>query len=174
MTKPELAIAIYDVAHLTGEFLLRSGTISNEYFDKYLFEANPKLLKAIAKEFSLLVPSDTEVLAGLEMGGIPLATALGLETGLPLAFVRKKAKDYGTRKVSEGASVEGKKTLIIEDVITTAGQLLLSAAELRENGAIITNALCVIDRESGGSDKCKEIGITLQSLFTMTQLKQTR
>lgn len=174
MTKPELAIAIYDVAHLTGEFLLRSGTISNEYFDKYLFEAEPHLLKAIAKEFALLIPTDTEVLAGLEMGGIPLATALGLETGLPLAFVRKKAKDYGTRKVSEGATVDGKKTLIIEDVITTAGQVLLSTEDLRSNGAIITDALCVIDRESGGVERCSEIGIRLQSIFTMTQLKQNR
>jgi orotate phosphoribosyltransferase len=172
MTKTELAIAIYDVAHLTGEFLLRSGTISNEYFDKYLFEAQPQLLKAIAKEFALLIPTDTEVLAGLEMGGIPLATALGLETGLPLAFVRKKAKDYGTRKVSEGTNVEGKKTLIIEDVITTAGQVLLSTEDLRANGAIITDALCVIDRESGGVERCNEIGIRLQSIFTMTQLKQ--
>lgn len=174
MTKKELAIAIYDVAHLTGEFLLRSGTISNEYFDKYLFEAQPQLLKAIAKEFALLIPTDTEVLAGLEMGGIPLATALGLETGLPLAFVRKKAKDYGTRKVSEGTNVEGKKTLIIEDVITTAGQVLLSTEDLRANGAIITDALCVIDRESGGVERCNEIGIRLQSIFTMTQLKQNR
>ncbi len=171
MTNSELATSIFRVAHLTGEFLLRSGTISNEYFDKYLFEAEPKLLRSIAKEFALIIPSDTEVLAGLEMGGIPLATALGLETGLPLAFVRKKAKDYGTKKVSEGASVEGKKTLIIEDVITTAGQLLLSAAELRLNGAIITDALCVIDRESNGPERCSEIGIRLHSLFTMTQLK---
>ncbi|MBL7998044.1 MAG: orotate phosphoribosyltransferase, partial [Candidatus Kapabacteria bacterium] len=102
------AKAIYDTAHLRGEFLLRSGAISNEYFDKYLFEAQPALLRTIAEELAPLLPPGTEVLAGLEMGGIPIATALSLHTGIPAAFVRKKAKDYGTRKIAEGTDMRGK------------------------------------------------------------------
>ena len=108
MTKSEVAKKIYELSHITGEFLLRSGQISNEYFDKYLFEANPVVLKEIAEIMSELIPEGTEVLAGLEMGGIPVVTAISANTGMPAAFVRKKAKEYGTCKLAEGTDVEGK------------------------------------------------------------------
>ena len=83
------------MSRLTGTFKLRSGQVSNQYFDKYLFESNPALLE-IAKQLKELIPPETEVLAGLEMGGIPVATALSLQTGIPVVFVRKEAKKYGT------------------------------------------------------------------------------
>lgn len=82
---------IYETAHLTGSYKLRSGKESNDYFDKYLFESNPALLNDIAEHLSELIPSGTEVLAGLEMGGIPVATALSLKTGIPRhSFVKKQ------------------------------------------------------------------------------------
>lgn len=171
MTQQELAQALYAVSHLKGSFLLRSGITSNEYFDKYLFEAQPELLREIGRKMAEFIPSTTEVLAGLEMGGIPIATALSLETGIPACYVRKKPKEYGTRKLAEGASIEGKYVLIIEDVVTSGGQVIESARELRTAGAIIEPVLCVIDRESGGSEHLKAEGLKLQSLFTMSALK---
>jgi orotate phosphoribosyltransferase len=132
MTKKELAKKIYDVAHLTGSFTLRSGSVSNEYFDKYRFESNPEILREIAKQMVALIPPETEVLAGLEMGGIPIATALSLETGIPCVFVRKQAKSYGTRQFAEGMDVKGKNVCIIEDVITTGGQVVLSERMVRK------------------------------------------
>jgi orotate phosphoribosyltransferase len=171
MTRDELASSIYKVAHLTGEFTLRSGIVSNEYFDKYQFESDPKLLMAIAEKLSEFIPEGTEMLAGLEMGGISIAAALSIKTGLPCVFVRKKAKDYGTCKLAEGPSVEGKKVLVVEDVVTSGGQIILSAADLRALGAQISHCVCVIDREQGGREKLREIGIELLSLFSMTELK---
>lgn len=85
----ELAKCIYDISRIEGSFLLRSGKTANEYFDKYLFEANPQILKEIASRLSALIPNHIEVLAGLEMGGIPIATALSLESNIQAAFVRK-------------------------------------------------------------------------------------
>ena len=108
MTKSEVAKKIYELSHITGEFKLRSGQISNEYFDKYLFEAVPEVLSEIAKIMGGLIPEGTELIAGLEMGGIPVVTAISLQTGMQAAFVRKKAKEYGTCKLAEGADVEGK------------------------------------------------------------------
>jgi orotate phosphoribosyltransferase len=171
MTKAALAQEIMQTAHLTGNFTLRSGAVSNEYFDKYLFESKPQLLRAIAEHLAPLIPKEIEVLAGLEMGGIPIVTALSLETGLPAAFVRKKAKDYGTRKSAEGAQVYGKTVLIIEDVITSGGQVILSATDLKNTGANIHSVLCVIDREQGGMEKLAEAGLALSALFTMSELK---
>ena len=93
MTKAEIARTIYEVAHITGEFTLRSGQVSNEYFDKYLFEAQPILLCEIAKQMIELIPQNTDVLAGLEMGGIPVATALSLETSKPLLLFAKRQRN---------------------------------------------------------------------------------
>lgn len=166
MTKQELAKKIYDVAHLTGEFKLRSGQISNEYFDKYRFEAQPALLREIAKHMAPLIPAGTEVLAGLEMGGIPIATALSLETGLPCVFVRKEAKEYGTCQFAEGLDIKGKKVCVIEDVVTTGGQVVLSTADLRSIGAEISHVLCVIHRGPVFPEpKLTEIGLALTPLF---------
>ena len=166
MTKSELAKKIYDVAHLTGEFKLRSGQISNEYFDKYRFEARPEILREIAKHMAPLVPPGTEVLAGLEMGGIPIATALSLETGLPCVFVRKEAKDYGTCKFAEGFEIKDKNVCVIEDVVTTGGQVVLSTADIRSLGAKVNHVLCVIHRGPQFPEpKLTEVGLTLKPLF---------
>lgn len=172
MNKYELAIKIFDTAHLTGEFLLRSGKISNEYFDKYRFEADPALLNEIVDQMIDLIPEGTEVLAGLEMGGIPLATVLSLKTGLPVIFVRKEAKKYGTCKVAEGGEFAGKKVCVIEDVVTTGGQIILSAVDLRDQGAIVDSVLCVILREPKAYENLGAKGLGLIPLFTMEEIKQ--
>ena len=172
MNKQQLAQEIKSIALLRGSFTLRSGQTSTEYFDKYLFESSPSLLKAITNYMKELIPPDTEVLAGLEMGGIPLVTALSLETGLPCAFVRKKAKDYGTKKISEGCSVHNKKVCVVEDVITTGGQLIMSTEDLRKEGANIQHAICVIFRGKKDSlEKIQSTGLQLQTLFNYEDIK---
>ncbi|HTV21090.1 MAG TPA: orotate phosphoribosyltransferase [Polyangiaceae bacterium] len=170
MDRRELAAAIVAVARLTGEFRLRSGATASEYFDKYRFEARPHLLRAIAQHLAPLVPPSTSVLAGLELGGVPIATALSLETGLPLAFVRKAAKAYGTCRLAEGAEVAGREVLVIEDVVTSGGQVVASTTDLRALGATISNALCVVDRESGGFEALANAGVRLSPLFTKREL----
>ncbi len=166
---PDLAKRIYDASHLTGEFVLRSGVTSNEYFDKYRFEADPGLLSAITEAMVPLLP-EGDFLAGLEMGGIPIATLLSHMTGVPTLFVRKEAKAYGTLKLAEGNDFAGKKLTIIEDVVTSGGQINTSTNELRELGALVDTAVCVIDRESGGVENLAENGIKLVSLFRMSDL----
>lgn len=161
----DLAKAIHAIAHLKGNFTLRSGRTTTEYFDKYQFEADPALLGRIADELAGLVPPETEVLAGLEMGGIPVVTILAQRLGLPTAFVRKMAKPYGTVRLAEGAAVAGRRVLIVEDVVTSGGQISLSAADLRDLGAIVNKALCVIDRGEGGQEFLKASGIDLLSLL---------
>ena len=171
MTKIELAKKIFQVSHIKGEFKLRSGIVSNEYFDKYQFESIPELLNEIAKHLVKMIDFDYDLLAGLEVGGIPIATALGLKTNKPLVFVRKKAKEYGTAKLVEGQDIKNKNLLIVEDVVTSGGQIISSVEDLRKQGAIIKKAICVIDREQGGKEALKKHFIELLPLFTMTELK---
>jgi orotate phosphoribosyltransferase len=173
MDRNELARKIFRVSHLTGSFKLRSGQISNEYFDKYLFESDPELLNEIGTHLSKLIPEGTEALAGLEMGGIPIATILSARTNIPAVFVRKKAKDYGTCKLAEGVDVANKKVCVIEDVVTTGGQIILSTNDLKHLGARIEYVLCVIERDKKGRDNLKKEGLELLSLFTMDELKSS-
>ncbi len=166
----QLAAALAERCRLEGEFVLRSGRIATHYFDKYLFEADPHLLSEIARHMATLVPSETEVLAGLELGGVPVAVALASVTGLPACFVRKKAKEYGTARLAEGAEIDGRNVLVVEDVVTTGGQLVMSTQDLRERGAHITTALCVIDRREPGPSPLDDANLTLRPLFTAPEL----
>ena len=171
MTKEQLGKKIFEVSHLTGEFLLRSGQISNEYFDKYRFESIPEILDEITNQMKELIPANTEILAGLEMGGIPIATMLSQKTGIPAIFVRKKAKEYGTRKLAEGTEFTGKKVTIIEDVVTTGGQIITSANKLRALGASVELVMGVIVRDPKAYDNLKNAGLDLIPLLTMEEIK---
>ena len=171
MDRATLARAIASSATLLGEFTLRSGAVSREYFDKYRFESDPNLLAALAEHMRSLVPPATQVIAGLELGGVPIATALALCTGLPAVFVRKHAKEYGTRQLAEGCDIRGRRVLVVEDVLTSGGQVIASANDLRSLGATVSEAICVIDRESGAAEALAEAGIALGSLFTKTDLR---
>jgi orotate phosphoribosyltransferase len=174
MDKKELAHKIYAVSHITGTFKLRSGQISNQYFDKYLFEARPDLLDEIGARMAKLIPEGTEVIAGLELGGVPLAAVISLKTGLPAAFVRKTAKNYGTCKLAEGADIKGKKVCIIEDVVTTGGQIILSANDLRKLGAEITDVVCVILRGADSRALLAKENLNLIPLLTMEELEANK
>lgn len=173
MTKKELGKEIYNASHITGEFLLRSGQISNEYFDKYQFESLPVLLNEIAFHMKNLIPDHTEILAGLEMGGIPIASSLSLQTNIPTIFVRKKAKEYGTRKLAEGTEFETKQVTVIEDVVTTGGQIIESVQEIRKLGGNVKNVMCVIVRNPKAFENLEAAGLRLIPLFTMDELKET-
>jgi orotate phosphoribosyltransferase len=166
----ELAQRIGARCRLTGTFTLRSGQVASTYFDKYLFEADPDLLAEVAGQAARLIPDHIEVLAGLELGGVPVATALSLSTGLPVAFVRKKAKAYGTAKLAEGAPVTDRRVLVVEDVITTGGQVALSTADLRAAGAHVDSVLCIIDRSRGVHPQLDSLGCTVISLLTEEEL----
>jgi len=171
VTNSDLARRIHAASHLTGEFTLRSGRTATEYFDKYRFEADPELLDEIARRMAPLVPPATEVLAGLEMGGIPVVTVLGRHTGLPCAFVRKQAKAYGTCRLAEGADVAGRRVLVVEDVVTSGGQIVLSTADLRGLGAVVDTAVSVMDRGQGGAETLAQHGIALRALLTAGDLR---
>ncbi len=167
----DLAARIHARAHITGSFTLRSGVTSHEYFDKYRFEADPALLREIAEALAPSIPTDTEALAGLELGGVPIATVLSQVTGLPTLFVRKEAKTYGTCQLAEGGDIAGRRLTVVEDVITSGGQVVASCGQLRDLGARVLGVLCVIDREAGGGEALAALDLELRPLFTASQLK---
>jgi orotate phosphoribosyltransferase len=147
--------------------------IADEYFDKYLFESDPHLLRRVAERMAALLPADVDLLGGLELGGIPLVTVLSQITGLPALFVRKEAKSYGTCRLAEGADPQGRTVTLIEDVITTGGAVRAAAHALRSGGAVVDTVLCAIDRSATRGASLSEDGLVVKSVLTKSMLDES-
>ena len=170
MSREALARQLKDVALLTGEFKLRSGRTSSYYFDKYRFETHPGLLRGVACELAAMLPEGVDRLAGAALGGVPLATAVALETDLPFVIVRKASKGYGTDNRVEGVMNAGERVVLIEDVATTAGAALDAIEALRAAGAGEVTVLLVLDRQEGAAEAFAEAGVPYRALFTSESL----
>jgi orotate phosphoribosyltransferase len=175
LAKPEyikaLAQEVLNAAHLMGQFTLRSGRVSSVYFDKYLLFSNPQLLYKITKDMADMVPPGQHVIIGREMGTVPLAVMLSQHTGAECGFLRKEAKKYGTQKLVEGAAIKGKKVLVLENSVTSGGEVMTTVGKLRGLGAIVTHALVLIDQEQGAGELLSLGGVKLLSLLKRSDFK---
>jgi orotate phosphoribosyltransferase len=168
VTDDELKRALKEHAYLEGDFLLRSGKRSRYYLDKYRFETRPDLLRALGERIAAGVREhapETTVIAGPELGAVALAAAASLESGLPFLIVRKEAKGYGTNKRLEGTWEPGASACLVEDIVTSAGAAVSAVDALREAGVYVSTAICVVDREEGGSDELARHAVRLRPLF---------
>ena len=170
MTRDELAKRITDTALLRGEFTLRSGRKSNYYLDKYRFETQPDVLSALGEMFAKKVGSNVARIAGAELGAVSLAAATSLASGKPFVIIRNQKKDYGTSKLIEGILEPGDTVLVVEDVVTSGGQVLEGAKSLEAAGAKIDRIITVIDRQEGGREAIEGAGYRFESLFTTEDL----
>lgn len=171
METSALAGAIRKAALLEGEFTLRSGRKSRYYLDKYLFETQPDLLREVGRRLAEFVTPKLDRIAGAELGGIPLATATALETGMPFVIVRNAKKaDYGTGKLIEGRLTPGDRVLLVEDIATSGGQAVEAVKTLRAAGATVDTVVVVIDRLEGGRGAVEAAGCRFESLFTSADL----
>jgi orotate phosphoribosyltransferase len=166
-----LARELVKASYLKGDFILRSGKRSNRYFDKFLFETDPSLLKRLGVQLAALVPRETQRLAAPELGAVLLGGAVSMETGLPLVLVRKEPKGYGTAKQLEGRVSPGDRVTVIEDVVTTGGDSLRSAQVLRDAGVEVIHLVVVLDRGDGGEENIRNAGIPYSPLFRIEDLE---
>lgn len=170
MDKAALTARIKEVAYLEGDFVLRSGKRSKYYMDKYLFETQPDVLRQLGKEFCKHLTDDVTLIAGAELGGVALAAATAMEANLPWIIVRNSKKDYGTSKMVEGVLKAGDVVLLVEDICTTAGQILEAAKIITEAGATVKKIVCVIDRMQGGRENTEGAGYVFDSIITKKDL----
>ena len=152
-----------------GDFTLASGAKSSYYIDIKKASTKPAVLSVIAKTMAKRM-EEMGIHPDRVLGSIPLATALSLETGIPLLMVRKERKDHGTGKLVEGDLSPGDDVLVIEDVITTAGSSMKAIAALRAEGVKVEKVFSVIDREGGGRENLESIGVQLNSLVKGSDL----
>ena len=170
MEPKELARKIAEVALLKGEFTLRSGRKSHYYLDKYLFSTQPGILAALGEAFAQRIGDHVDVLAGAELGGIPLVCAASMASGKPCIFIRNQKKDYGTAKQLEGKLEAGQVVVLVEDVCTTGGQVLEAAKVIEAQGAKVDRIIGTIDREEGARENIEAAGYAFESLFSKTDL----
>ncbi|MFM7143808.1 MAG: orotate phosphoribosyltransferase [Alphaproteobacteria bacterium] len=170
MDREKLAKRIAEIALLRGEFTLRSGRKSTFYLDKYLFSTRPEILDELGRMFAERIPGEATLLAGAELGGIPLVTAASLASGLPSVFIRNQKKDYGTSKQLEGRIDGDDRVVIVEDVATTGGQVLEAAKVVEAAGARVIGIVATIDRLEGARENVEGAGYRFDALFTVRDL----
>jgi orotate phosphoribosyltransferase len=173
----ELGELLVERALLEGDFLLRSGRRSTWYLDKYRFETDPSILRALgerlAEEVAACEP-DTERLAGPALGAVALAASAAMASGRPFIIVRGETKEYGTSKRIEGPFESGELVCLLEDVVTSGGALAEAVSAVRDEGLVVRHAVCVVDREEGGSDALARLGVRLWPLFRASELLEMR
>ena len=172
----DLGLRLVEHALLEGDFVLRSGKRSRWYLDKYRFETVPELLAPLGERIADAARAcepDADRLAGPALGAVALAASASLASGLPFIIVRGEAKSYGTGNRIEGAFAAGELVCLVEDVVTSGGALADSVEALREAGLVVRNAVCVLDREEGGSDALARLGVRLRPLFRASELLES-
>jgi len=177
MSDEALGRLLADRALLEGDFVLRSGKRSSWYLDKYRFETEPEILRAVGESLADAVSEfepDAVRLAGPALGAVALAASAAMASGLPFIIVRGEAKEYGTANRIEGPFERGELVCLLEDVVTTGGALAESVSALRDEGLEVRNAISVVDREEGGSDALARLGVRLRALFRAEELLKLR
>lgn len=168
---------LVEAALLEGDFVLRSGRRSRYYLDKYRFETQPALLRALGERLGELTQSvepDAVRLAGPALGAVALAASASMASGLPFIIVRGETKEYGTGQRIEGPFRQGEVVCLVEDVVTSGGALAEAVAAVREGGLVVRHALCVVDREEGGADALARLGVRLHPLYRASELLALR
>lgn len=170
MNTKSLAERIAQVALLRGEFTLRSGRKSNYYLDKYRFETQPDVLMELGKLFASKIPANVNRIAGPELGAVALAASASIASGKPFIIVRNSKKDYGSAKQIEGLFEKGDRVVIVEDILTTGGQVIEACKSLADAGMVVDRIIGVIDRLEGARENIEKAGYVFESLFTTRDL----
>jgi orotate phosphoribosyltransferase len=161
----DLVRRLVESSELHGEFVLSSGRRSRVYFDKFGFLTRPDLLRELAHEIAGLLPEGTDHLAAPEGAATLLVAAVSLETGLPVAVVRKEPKAYGTLSQVEGNAPAGARAVLLEDVSTTGHQVAAAAKVLEAAGVDVTRIVLAIDR--GGADHLRRAGYDVAAVAVL-------
>jgi uridine monophosphate synthetase len=167
-----LARGLFDAGCVRfGDFVLNSGMHSPIYIDLRRLVGCPRLLADVARLYgSLLRSLQFDRLAAIPHAGLPIGTAVALETGHPLVYPRRRAKSYGTQRLVEGEYVGGDRVVVLDDLITSGGSKLEAIESLEAEGMIVKDVVVLVDREQGGAETLADEGYQLHSLFTLREL----
>jgi orotate phosphoribosyltransferase len=153
-----------------GTFTLTSGQTSDVYVDVKRATTDPDRLRRIAERLVGRV-GDADRLAGMELGAVPILVALSLQARRPYAIVRKAGRSHGTGQRVEGEIPQGARVLVVEDVTTTGGSVAETVELLRAAGGVVDRVVCVVDRQQGAAERLAGMGVRLEPLITLAELR---
>ncbi|ETT56624.1 MULTISPECIES: orotate phosphoribosyltransferase [unclassified Paenibacillus] len=155
-------------------FTWTSGIKSPIYCDNRLTMAFPAVRNYIAEAFAELIRTsypDAEVIAGTATAGIPHAAWVADKLGLPMAYIRDKAKGHGKQNQIEGLITPGQKVVVIEDLISTGGSSIKAAQAVQEAGGLPLAVLAIFSYELDRAEEAFAAAqLPLQSLSNYSTL----
>jgi uridine monophosphate synthetase len=171
-TKKDFFLECYKLGIIKfGRFTLKSGIESPFYVDLRPLSSDPKILKLLANYLLDMLPLDNfDLICGVPYAALPMATAMSLESYIPLIIKRKEAKQYGTKKIIEGIYTKGQNCLLVEDVITSGASLLETIPEIENEGITVSDIVVVLDRQQGGKEILESKGFRVHTLFTISEV----
>lgn len=171
-TKKQFFLECYKLGIIKfGKFTLKSGIESPFYVDLRPLASDPKILKHLADYMLEMLPLDNfDLICGVPYAALPMATAMSLESYIPLIIKRKEAKEYGTKKLIEGIYKKGQNCLLVEDVITSGKSLLETIPEIENEGISVSDIVVVLDRQQGGKELLESKGYRIHTLFTISEV----
>jgi uridine monophosphate synthetase len=171
-SKKEFFLECYQLGIIKfGRFTLKSGIESPFYVDLRPLASDPKILKKLANYLLEMLPLDNfDLICGVPYAALPMATAMSLESYLPLIIKRKEAKQHGTKKMIEGIFTKGQNCLLVEDVITSGTSLLETIPEIESEGISVSDIVVVLDRQQGGKELLENKGFRVHTLFTISEV----
>ncbi|MCJ7933230.1 MAG: orotidine-5'-phosphate decarboxylase [Chryseobacterium sp.] len=171
-SKKEFFLECYKLGIIKfGRFTLKSGIESPFYVDLRPLASDPKILKNLANYLLEMLPLDNfDLICGVPYAALPMATAMSLESYIPLIIKRKEAKSYGTKKLIEGIYQKGQNCLLVEDVITSGKSLVETIAEVEQEDLKVSDIVVVLDREQGGKQLLESKGYNVHTLFNISEV----
>jgi orotate phosphoribosyltransferase len=171
-SKEQLIRDLYHIGAVKfGAFTLKSGVASSIYMDLRQIVSHPAVLRVVADIlWDLTHQSHFDILCGIPYTALPIATGISLKNNIPMIMRRKEKKAYGTQQQIEGAFKAGQVCLLIEDVITSGGSVLETAADLEANGLVIKDIAVLIDREQGGRQNLEAHHYNVHAALTLKEI----
>ena len=167
-----------EVAYREGDFLLSSGQKSTYYINGKQVTLHPQGGLAVGRILLPYVSPETVAVAGLTLGADPIVTAASVVAAyegrsLAALIVRKEAKGHGTQAYIEGPTLpEGSPVVVLEDVVTTGQSAMKAVDRLREAGYRVEEVITLVDRQQGGAEFYKTVGLKFQTVFTIQDLQK--